>query len=319
MGKNTVRVVADDGLAIAVHRWETEFAPRGVILISHGMGEYAMRYDRFAETATRAGFSVWAPDHRGHGETAGSLSRLGHLADRKGFPRVVEDFRLVAQEARRLHPSAPFFVLGHSFGSLVALSFIERYGDDIAGCVLVGTIGPRPFASRAGIALAGLVSAFRGKRRPSPFLQRVTFGSYNRRVVAPASPNSWLSRDAAEVERYDSTPWSGFVSTAGFFRDLSRGLRDVHRPRAIARIPKDLPIFVASGGDDPVGRYGEGPTRLVRSLIKGGAAKTSLRVYRLARHELVNELNRDEITSDLIAWIDARTRERAANGSQAGA
>lgn len=302
---------ASDSVPITVHAWDADprVAPRGIIQISHGMAEFALRYDGFASYAVSNGYAVYAADHRGHGQTAGSLDRLGHLADRDGFTRVMEDQRELALELAKRHPSLPIILVGHSFGSFVAQMLIERHGNLFAGCVLSGTRGPDPALVLSGRILAFIVSLVAGNRKPSPFLTNVSFGSYNRRIPGAASPNSWLSRDSSVVEEYDASPWCGFPCTSGFYRDLMRGLSAIHKPWAIAGIPTYLRVLIVSGSLDPVGGYGKTVSRLAKLYREAGIDDVSLLVYEGGRHEMLNETNRAEVMSDIVAWMDRVTEK----------
>lgn len=296
---------ASDGVPVVVHVWQPETVPSGVILVSHGMAEYAMRYERFAAAATARGYAVYAPDHRGHGETARSLSNLGYLADGDGFTRVMEDLRELALEIGRRHPGLPIVLFGHSFGSFVAQLFIETHGGLLKGCALSGTKGPDPVVTAAGFIVSSVMAALFGRKKTSPFLTSLSFGSNNNRIQNPESPSSWLSRDTSEVEKYDASPWAGFMCTTGFYRDLTLGLLKIHRKRMIAAIPRELPVFFVCGSDDPVGKYAKTVRRLASLYSEAGVQDVALKVYDGARHELLNEINREEVTADLLDWISS--------------
>lgn len=303
MKTDSFSLTASDGVALAVHRWLPDGKPAGVLQISHGMAEYARRYDRLAEEAVKAGMAVFAADHRGHGETAGTLDRLGYLANRDGFERVMEDQHELTVHVQGLFPGLPVVLFGHSFGSFVSQMYIERYGELLAGCVLSGTRGPDPLTVAGGRLMAGLVCLLRGKKLPSPFLTALSFGSYNARIPDAKSPNSWLSRDEGEVERYDASPWTGFTCTSGFYKDLMHGLSRIHRSASIRGIPRDLPILIMSGTDDPVGAYGKTVARLAEIYRSAGMERVSLKLYEGGRHEMLNETNGAEVAADVLAWI----------------
>ena len=303
MTRDSIFLAASDGTNIVVHRWLPDGKPAGIIQISHGMAEYAMRYDRFAEAALLENYAVYAADHRGHGETAGSLEKLGYLADRKGFDRVVEDQYELTEEIKKALPKTPVVLFGHSFGSFIAQMYLEKYGSELAGCILSGTRGPDPSTVFGGKLLANVICLFGGKEKPSPFLTQLSFGAYNKRIPDAQSPNAWLSRDPGEVEKYDASPWTGFVCTAGFYRDLMSGLSRIHKPAAMDLIPKNLPIFILSGTDDPVSQYGK-TVQTLAGIYKGiGIKNVKLTLYEGGRHENLNETNREEVTRDILGWV----------------
>ncbi len=303
MTKDTFYLNAGDDARIAVHTWIPTAKPAAVIQISHGMAEYAMRYDRFAEAALKAGYAVFAADHRGHGETAVSLDKLGYLADTNGFERVVEDQYEITLDIKKKFPSTPVILFGHSFGSFIAQRYIEKHGEDISACILTGTTGPNPALVNGGKLAANLVAIFSGRKKPSPLLTKLSFGSYNKGFPDAQSPNAWLSRDTEEVEKYDASPWSGFTCTAGFFQDLMAGLSLIHTKAALSGLPLNLPVLIASGSEDPVSGSGKTIKTLADIYRNMGIKNVKLVLYPGARHEILNETNRDEVTKDILDWI----------------
>ena len=309
MSAETFYLEMNDGERVAVHAWRPSSTPTAVLQICHGMAEYAMRYERFAEAAVASGYAVFAADHRGHGLTAGSLDKLGYLADRNGFDRVVEDQREISRAIQARIPGRPIVLFSHSFGSFVGQGFIERYGREISGAILSGTRGPDPITVCSGRFLAHAICLFSNRRKPSHFLTQLSFGGCNKRIPDAQSPNTWLSRDAREVEKYDASPWSGFPCSAGFYRDLMDGLSQIHRKRALAGIPRSLPVLMLVGEDDPIGSYGKTVRALERRYRANGMARVTVKTYRKARHELLNDVNRDEVTADITEWMGQTLRE----------
>ena len=309
MSAETFYLEMTDGARVAVHAWLPSTSPIAVLQLCHGMAEYAMRYERFAEAAVASGYAVFAADLRGHGLTAGSLDKLGYLADQNGFNRVVEDQKELVRVIGERVPGVPIVLFGHSFGSFIAQGFIERYGEEIVGSILSGTRGPDPLAVCSGRLLAHAICLFADKRKPSRFLTQLSFGGCNTRIPDAQSPNAWLSRDSNEVDKYDASPWSGFPCSAGFYRDLMDGLAQIHRKREIARIPRSLPVFLLVGEDDPIGSYGKTVRALERRYRACGMDRITVKTYPKGRHELLNDVNRDEVTADILGWMDQALRE----------
>lgn len=303
MTGETFFLTASDGAKIAVHHWLPEAEPAVVILVCHGMAEYGMRYDRFAEAAAARGYAVYVPDLRGHGETAGSLSKLGYLSDGDGFSRVMEDIHELALEIKTRFPGKHIVLMGHSFGSFIAQLFMETHGNLVSGCVLAGTRGPDRLALTYGSLAANLAVFFYGRKKASPFLRQLFIGSNNRRIKDPESPNSWLTRDIEELDSYDASPWAGFTCTGGFYQDLAHGLLVIHRKEKISLIPHNLPVFLVCGSEDPTGKYGKTVRKLADIYTCTGLSDVALKIYKGARHELLHETNRDEVTADILDWI----------------
>jgi len=281
---------------------------RAVIQIVHGMGEHGARYERFAQAATDAGYAVYAADCRGHGQTPADESELGHFADSDGWEKVVADVEVVAQEIARSHPGKPRVVLGHSMGSFITADYLTRFGQGVAAAVLSGS------AASTGLLGWGLRAVARaeclrlGPRAHSPLLQKLVFGRFNQAFEPASTEFDWLSRDADEVARYVADPRCGFVLSAQSFLDMARGFARYQRREVLARIPHRLPIYLVAGEVDPVGGR-EGVTKLAAELRAAGLERVEVRIHAHARHEMLNETNRDEVTREILAWLDASLRE----------
>lgn len=303
MNTSTEYFTASDGKQIALHSWIPDGGIQGVLQISHGMTEYAKRYAPFAEILTENGFAVFAHDHRGHGETAESQENLGFLAEKNGFNRVVLDLREIIEMLHSRFQNKKIFLFAHSFGSFVGQAFIERYGTLINGCILSGTAGPRILLGKFSYIFASVLCAFFGPHRRLKFPQICAFGTYNKHIKNPQSTSAWLSRDADEVKKYDDSPLCGFLPTVSFFKDLGYGLSVIHTKKAITGIPRQLPIFIFCGTEDPVGSYSKTVRRLSAVYKKTGIADVAEKYYDGGRHEMLNEINKHEVEQDILSWL----------------
>ncbi|MDF2958645.1 MAG: alpha/beta hydrolase [Paenibacillus sp.] len=270
------------------------------------MAETAERYGRFAKVLTDAGYEVYANDHLGHGRTAGNPERVGHTAN-DGFSKMTDALARLTDIIAERHPAVPVYLFGHSMGSFLAQQYMYRFPAKISGVVLSGSNGRQSPMIRVGIALAELLASTKGDHHRSALLMNLTFGSYNKEFRPVRTEFDWLSRDEAEVDRYIEDPFCGGVFTAGFFRDFFHGLVEIHRPENMERIPKQLPVFIISGERDPVGRMGRGVMQLVSMYSKLGMEEVQYKLYPGGRHELLNEINRDEVMTDVAAWLDEQT------------
>jgi alpha-beta hydrolase superfamily lysophospholipase len=275
------------------------------------MSEHSLRYERLALRLADAGIEVWVADHRGHGKTAdlsingpGQGGLLGHCADRDGFPPVTSDIDLINKAIKKQYPETPLFLLGHSWGSFMVQNYIEQYPTgELAGCILSGTRGPGGFKVRAGIPLMALLAVLQGQRNGAALSRAMADGPYNKPFRPNRTSSDWLSRDEKEVDAYMNDPCSGILCSAGFYRDLIRGLYAIHRPEAMKKIRTGLPIYIFCGSADPVGDMGASPTALVNAYRAMGVRDLEFVLYPDARHETLNETNREEVTENLISWI----------------
>ena len=315
---------SSDGTKLYVRRWLPDpfsttvrpDSPSGaavpslaVVHIVHGMTENGGRYGRLAEKLCGAGIEVWAADQRGHGKTAdlsvndpGKGGILGHCTDKDGFKRVTADIADINEEIRKTRPGIPLFLLGHSWGSFIAQNYIAG-GEIIDGCILSGTRGPDTFRIKTGHMLIALVAFISGRRRASSLIRFFTDGPYNRPFRPNRTSFDWLSRDEAEVDAFMNDPVNGQLCSAGFYCDLARGLSLIHQNETMARIRKDLPIYIFCGSADPVGDMGTSPTALVNAYHSLGIKDLEFVLYPGARHETLNETNREEVMNNLLSWI----------------
>lgn len=291
-----------DGVTLFVRTWLPEGEAKGVVQLTHGMAEHSGRYGRFAQALTDADYAVWMHDHRGHGETASLPEQRGFFADDHGWDTAVEDIHTVSLAAQEAHPGVPLFYFGHSMGSLLGRDYVTRYGQDLAGAVFSGTGGDQGLLGRVGEVVASIESRIRGRRATSKLMNSLTFGSFNKEFAPAATDFDWLSRDADEVAKYVDDPRCGEIFTAGFFADLLGGMNRL--PALAARVPHDLPLLVISGDRDPVGGNGEGVRGVAEALTAGGVEDVTLELYPGGRHELLNDTVREEVTEQIIGWLD---------------
>jgi alpha-beta hydrolase superfamily lysophospholipase len=304
---STFSLAAADGAALWVYRWLPEAPPKAVVQIAHGLAEHAGRYARLAAALTAAGYAVYANDHRGHGRTAPDAAELGFFAERDGWRRCIDDLWLLNRRIAGDHPGLPIVLLGHSMGSFMAQHFISEHGGALAGAVLSASSGKPPPLAAAGRLIARLERLRLGPRGKSALIQSLGFGAFNKPFAPARTPYDWLSRDPAEVDKYAADPLCGFAATVQLWIDMLDALAEIARPARQARIPKRLPVYVIAGLRDPVSDGTKGLRQLLAAYRAAGLERVTHRFYPDGRHELFNEVNRDEVTRDLVTWLDAST------------
>jgi alpha-beta hydrolase superfamily lysophospholipase len=309
--------IASDGHPIFIRRWAPAGTAKAALLVIHGMAEHSARYERLAEVMTQAGWAVYAQDLRGHGRTAGD-GELGWIAERDGFRRIRDDIRGIVGRLAEELGGLPLFLLGHSMGSLLAETYIAEGGTGLSGCVLSGVLTPPPPALLAvGRLIAAVGALLKGGRAKSPLLHEMSFGANNRYFANPRTGCDWLSRDAAEVDKYLADPLCGFVCSFAFYRDLFSGLSLYFALSPFSGIEKDMPIYVFAGAEDPLGGAKGFVPILAEKLKAAGARSVDTRLYPGARHETLNESNRDEVMADVRDWLESRLRSSATARSTA--
>lgn len=269
-------------------------------MVAHGLAEHGGRYGRLAGALTARGFAVYAHDHRGHGPACPPAD-LAFFAERDGWRACLDDIHAVAQAIRAAHPGVPLVFLGHSMGSFMGQTFIGEHGDMLAGAVLSGSAGPPPAILKVGKLLLAVERLRVGKRGHSKLIQALMFDGLNKAFEPARTPYDWLSRDPAEVDKYAADPLCGFPLTASIAQDVAGALGDLGSAELAGRVRKDLPLYVFSGERDPVGAKVQG---LIDSYRAAGLTRLTSRIYPDGRHEMLNDINRDEVTADLIAWLE---------------
>ena len=308
----TFSLDAPDGTSLFVYCWLPAEPVRAVVQIAHGWAEHAGRYSRVANALCRAGYAVYANDHRGHGRTAATAADLGFFAEHDGWNKCIGDLWQLHQRIRVAHPGAPIVAFGHSMGSFMTQQFISEHGDALAGAVLSGSNGAPPVTARVGVWLARLERLRVGPRGKSPLMKALVFGPFNKPFEPARTPYDWLSRDPVEVDRYIADPLcGGFASRAQLYIDILGALSEVTSPARHARIPKTLPIYIFSGSRDPVGSN----LRQLLDAYRAAGLAVQHKFYADGRHESLNEINREEVTRDLIAWLDRVIRRAPTQGA----
>lgn len=285
---------ASDGKAIRLWRWDAA-EPKGTLLIVHGMAEHARRYDRFAVEMMKRGFSVIAPDLRGHGETA-TATELGDFGP-GGYKRVLQDLREIRETV-----TTPCVLMGHSMGSSLAQTLAQTDGASFSGLILSGVALGDAKTRGMAPAVAKVVSFLSGGKKPSAMLDSMSFGAFNKPYEPAPTKFEWLSSDREEVMKYVNDPLCGFVCSADFFVNLATMIVEELKPENIARVPKDLPVEIFTGGKDPAGGMGE-HGRLLHRLWTEAGLSVGLTIYPDSRHEILNDVDKGAMTEAIAECL----------------
>jgi alpha-beta hydrolase superfamily lysophospholipase len=275
-----------DGLDIAAYRWDPPGAPRGIVQLTHGMGEHVRRYAPLAAALNARGFLVTGQDHRGHGSSmAGEPGRIGAA----GWDELVHDIQLLNHAIRAELPGLPHVVLGHSMGSFAVQQYLLDHSDAVSAAVLTGT------------ALLDLLE-------PAVDLdQELDLTGFNAPFTPARTDFDWLSRDKDQVDAYIADPRCGFGLDAAATRAMFHRGRPMADPARLSAMRADLPLYVAVGDTDPANARLALVEPLIERYRAAGLTDLTFKAYPGARHELFNEINRDEVVTDLLNWLEQRT------------
>lgn len=283
---------------------------RAVLQIAHGIAEHIARYDTFARYMANNGFAVVGNSHLGHGLSVATEEDMGYFADSGGWDTVVDDIHQLSKLLHQTYPDKPYFILGHSMGSFLTRTYLIKYPQQFAGCILSGTGQQTGALLDVGLLMAGVEKRLHGGRRQSAHLNQLCFGAYNRRIANHRTPNDWLTRDREIVDKFTADITCGWVPTIGIFGDMLGGIKFIGNKKNVAKVHKDLPIFLIAGREDPVGDYGVGPEKVLRLYQQAGIKDVTLKLYDGARHEVLNEINREEVFSDVLQWLESRMKNK---------
>lgn len=285
-------------------RWLPEGEPRAVLQIIHGMVEYVNRYDGFAGYMAEQGFVVVGNDHLGHGMSVNSDEDLGYFAEKHGNQIVLKDIHRLKKLTQVKFPHLPYFILGHSMGSFLLRQYLLRYGDSLSGAVIMGTGNQPKIVLRAGRILCRLIAKFKGWRYRSPLVDSMAFGSYNKKFRDEGYEVSWLTKDTEVVEAYLADKWCTFKFTLNAYYNMMTGMYELLKEDNLQRMPKNLPLFLVSGRDDPVGNFGRAVDALYEQYIALGMTNVRRKLYDSDRHEILNEKDRETVFADLGQWFN---------------
>ncbi|WP_032121392.1 alpha/beta hydrolase [Clostridium amazonitimonense] len=292
------------GKEISTYKWEADSSDSKVIIqIAHGMAETALRYERLAEKLVERGYTVYANDHRGHGLTAGNLEDLGYISEDDGFYDMITDMHELTEIIKKENPGKPVVLFGHSMGSFLSQRYLQIYPEELSGLILCGSNGKPKTIVSLGKGLAKMEMKRQGPKEKSDLMNKLSFGSFNKHFEPTRTEFDWLTRDNEEVDKYINDPYCGAVFTTSYYYYFLKGLKDIHKDENVQRTPSDVPIFIISGGEDPVGDYGEGIKNLINLYRDLGVQDLDSKIYEGARHEILNEINREEVMEDVLLWL----------------
>ncbi len=301
-----------DGLTkIHATVWEPAGVPVAVLQLCHGMCEHMGRYDDFANYMAENGYYVVGNDHLGHGASVVSEEKHGYFADPNGNECVIADIHTLRTRTQEKFPELPYFMLGHSMGSFLVRQYIEDYGKGLAGVIVMGT------GSQANITLAlGKMACKRSARKHGwayhdDWIERMAFGRYNKQFEPARTPSDWLTKDEAIVDSYKYDPWCSFTFTVNAYYHMFSGIQEAQKMSRMEKIPNQLPMFLVSGALDPVGANGKGVKKAYQSYKRANMSDIMMQLYEGDRHEILNELDRDEVYADLLTWMEAHRESKA--------
>ena len=280
--------------------------PRAIVQIIHGIAEYIDRYDEFMSFLADNGIIAVGTDHLGHGKSIESEEQTGFFAYDNGWDYVVRDEEVLRLAMHENYPELPIIVFGHSMGSFMTRTLLIRYPDAFNAAIISGTGNQGAALVNGGLFMGNLVTGLKGAHHYSKFLNNLAFGSYNKIYDNPKTEYDWLSRDEANVQKYIDDPLCGFIPSCSLFRDMMTGVKFITNKKNLTAMNKDMPVYFMSGDMDPAGECGKGVQKAYNNFLEAGMKDVSIKLYPGGRHEMLNEINKDEVYTDILAWLDSK-------------
>ena len=277
--------------------------PACILQVVHGMAEYIERYDNFARFLADRGILVVGDDHLGHGKSVKPGDPYGYFCREDAPTVLVRDEHRLKKMMQEQYAGVPYIILGHSMGSFITRNYLLKYGTGIDGALIVGTGMQPKLVLMCAFALAAVQKMIFGEDHVSKLIDKLAFGAYNKRIKSPETSFDWLSRNEDNVRRYVKDPLCGFTFTVNGFQTSFKLIYNLHDRGKLSKMPKNLPVFFLSGADDPVGDYGRSVESVYQSYKEIGMENVQMKLYPKDRHEILNEVDKEDVYGDIYRWI----------------
>lgn len=305
--KNEFYYLSADGRT-RIHgiEWIPEGEVKAVLQLCHGMAEYVDRYYDFAETMSLNGYYVVGHDHLGHGKSITGTNNLGFFHEKNGNEYVIADIHSLRMRTKQKYLNLPYYILGHSMGSFLVRQYIGVYGAGLSGAIIMGT-GDQPTPLlMAGKCLCRIMALLHGWHYHSQMVDGMAAGGYEKHFADETDGSNWLSRNPENVKQYKNDPICGYMFTVNAYYHMFSGMIRMNQQEKEGKILKNLPIFFVAGKEDPVGNYGAGVKHVYKRYKNSGMKDVTLKLYENDRHEILNELDREQVYEDIWRWMEER-------------
>lgn len=296
-----------DNETISYYKWPSNISIKGIVQISHGVGEHAGRYQPIAKILQDKGYEVYANDHRVHGKSVKNEDYLGYYDGDDYFSDAINDMRQLTEIIKKEHYNKKIILFGHSMGSLLSREYVTKYGDDLEALVLSGTASFMKGLGSFGLLSATFLGKLNGKHRSNELLKKLFFSQFNKKFKPNRTKVDWISSDENQVDLFEADPLRIEDFSLSIFLDILKGSKKINKVSTFENTPKDLPIFIFSGDKDPVGEMGKGVKKVAKKYKNAGIEDITLRLYKGGRHEMLNEINKNEVEQDLLDWLHKKT------------
>lgn len=298
---------ADGKTQIHAVEWKPETEIKGVIQITHGVTEYILRYENFAEFFTQKGFVVVGNDHLGHGQSIAPNGKPMYFGPNGSWNFVVKDIDTCKQMTKKKYPNVPYMILGFSLGSFLVRTYLIDYAQEpLDGAIIMGTGYIPNFKIAIAKMMANKEAKKVGEENTSPVIKSLTFETYNKLFKPNRTAFDWLCSNEEALDEYIKDPLRGENYSAGLFREMLTGMQYTAELKNIQKMNKKMPIFLLSGDKDPVGEFGKGVIKTHEIFEKAGIEDVEIKLYPNLRHDILHEKCKDTIYNDIYIWLNKK-------------
>ena len=303
-------LISNDGHKMYTYFFIPESKPKAILQLVHGLGEHAGRYKEFASKLTNEGFLICADDHRGFGKSTISKEQIGHIADNKGYELIIEDLKHLMLNTKTDYPNIPYFMMGHSMGSFLTRGFLIEYYKELDGAIIMGTRGKLKGIEKFGKTIAKIQKSIFGGRKRAKLIDKLSVGGYGKKYFPnDNSPLAWLTSDKEEIKKViEDEYFSDKPASVETYIQLFKLIDKISDSKNYSSMNKDFPILLISGDKDPVGGMGEG-VKWVYDMYKSLEFNDiTLSFYKDGRHEILNDIQREDVTKEIISWLNSHIK-----------
>lgn len=299
-------LISDDGHRMYTYLFIPDEKPKAIVQIVHGLGEHAGRYKEIAEKLNKEGFLVCADDHRGFGRSTVSKDQIGHMADKNGHELIIEDMKHLMVNTKADYPNLPYFMMGHSMGSFLTRGFLIKYHKDLNGAIIMGTRGKPKGIENLGKTIANIQKSLFGGRKRAYLLDKLSVGGYGKKYFPKdKSDLAWLTSDKEEIKKAQEDEYfADKPASIETYVQLFELIDKISDKNNYSSMDKNFPILLISGDRDPVGDMGKGVKWVYEMYKSLGLNDVNISLYKDGRHEILNDVQRDDVTNEIIAWLN---------------
>ena len=307
MNKREFYYPSSDGKTrIHAVEWSPDESPKAILQIAHGVTEYILRYEEFAEYLTNKGILVVGNDHIGHGSSIAENTKPMYFGPEGSFKYAVDDVNTLYKTTKEKYENIPYIILGFSLGSFIVRRFLIDYPDTVDGAILVGTGQIAPIKIKIAKFIAKSEAKKHGEDNPTPMIKSLSFDNYNKLFKPNRTDYDWLCLSKTSLDKYIRDKNRGKELSAGLFREMLSGMEYTGNLENIKKMNKDIPIIFLSGEMDPVGEKGKSVKKAYSDFKKVGIEDVSMKLYKDLRHDILHEDNAEQIYQDILEFINEK-------------